>query len=91
MLIETVRPDSCILHRKLKDEEELFSGVYIEIEGKDLEMNLYGVAEEATVEVGVSPTLTKSVEIRAKVGDRLIAICLTHEIVEMIEKALCRK
>lgn len=86
-----VEPTSRILQRRLRDENEIFSGVYLEIRGKDIEINLEGVAREAVVEVGLSPTLTKSIEIKAKVGDKMVTICLTHEIVEMIEEALCRR
>ena len=85
-----VEPISRILQRRLRDQDEIFSGVYLEIKGKDVEINVEGIAKEAMVEVGLSPTLTKSVEIKAKVGDKKITVCLTHEIVEMIEEALCR-
>ncbi len=86
-----IKPTSRILRKKLTDEDEIFSGVYLEIKGNNLEINIEGVAKEAVVEVGLSPTLTKSVEIKVKVGDKLCTICLTHEIVEMIEEALCRR
>ncbi len=86
-----VEPTSRILRKKLTDEDEIFSGVYLEIKGNNLEINIAGVAKEAIVEVGLSPTLTKSVEIKAMVGDKKITVCLTHEIVEMIEEALCRR
>ncbi len=83
-----VKPISRILRRELKDEDEVFSGVYLEIKSKDIEINLAGVAKEATVEVGLSPALTRSIEVKARVGDKTATICLTNEIVEMIEEAL---
>ncbi len=83
-----VKPASRIRHRELKDESEVFSGVYLEIKGKDVEINVEGIAKEATVEVGLSPTLTRSIEVKARVGDKTATICLTNEIVEMVEEAL---
>jgi len=83
-----VEPTSRILQRRLRDQDEIFSGIYLEIRGKDVEINVEGIAREATVEVGLSPTLTRSIEVKARVEDKKITVCLTHEIVEMIEEAL---
>jgi hypothetical protein len=85
-----IKPAFRSLQRELTDEDEIFSGVYIDIEDRNMRLSFEGVATRAEVIAGESPNLTKYLEIKAIVDGRKLAICFTHEIVEMIEEALRR-
>ena len=83
-----IKPSFHSVARELEDKGEIFSMVYVGLRGGDVEVSFEGVARRAEVRVGLSPVLTRSIEIKVRSGDRECEIYLSHEIVEMIEEAL---